>query len=59
MGQGPCYVGQRVCVWDRGLLVQHVVHLHSIPTDIVSIGGPQFTFQEWQVFRKFLGETYS
>lgn len=41
------------------LLVEHVFHLHGIPSDIVSDRGPQFTSQVWRQFCKSLGATVS
>lgn len=41
------------------LLVQHVVRLHGIPTDIVTDRGPQFISQVWQAFCKAVGTTSS
>lgn len=32
------------------LLTDHVLHLHGIPTDIVSDKGPQFTLRVWKEF---------
>ena len=41
------------------LLVQHVVRLHGIPTDIVSNRGPQFTARFWKLFCTLLGTSVS
>ena len=37
------------------LIIQHVIRLHGIPTDIVSDRGPQFTAKFWN----FLGTSVS
>ena len=41
------------------LLVQHVIRLHGIPTDIVSDRGPQFISRFWKAFCTLLGTTVS
>lgn len=41
------------------LLVQHVFRLHSIPQDIVSDRGPQFTSRVWTAFCQTLGASVS
>ena len=41
------------------LLVNHVVRLHGIPTDIVSDRGPQFISQVWKAFCRALGASVS
>ncbi|KAF7647356.1 hypothetical protein LDENG_00173630 [Lucifuga dentata] len=41
------------------LLVQHVVRIHGLPSDIVSDRGPQFDSQFWRAFCKLLGATPS
>ena len=41
------------------LLVSHVVRLHSIPRDIVSDRGPQFTSRVWQAFCRGIGASVS
>ena len=41
------------------LLVDHVVHLHGIPSDIVSDRGPQFVSRVWKAFCKAMGATAS
>ena len=41
------------------LLVQHVVRLHGIPTDLISDRGPQFISQVWKAFCRALGASVS
>ena len=41
------------------LLVDHVVRLHGIPSDIVSDRGPQFVSRVWKAFCKAMGATAS
>ena len=41
------------------LLVQHVICLHGIPTNIVSDHGPQFISRFWRAFCTLLGTTVS
>ncbi|KAJ8271080.1 hypothetical protein GJAV_G00122510, partial [Gymnothorax javanicus] len=40
-------------------LIQHVIRLHSIPTDITSDRGPQFTAKFWKSFCNSLGTSVS
>ncbi|KAI2650474.1 Transposon Tf2-6 polyprotein [Labeo rohita] len=41
------------------LILEHVVHLHGFPKDIVSDRGPQFTAKFWQAFCRLVGTTSS
>ncbi|KAI2661117.1 Transposon Tf2-9 polyprotein [Labeo rohita] len=41
------------------LILEHVVHLHGFPKDIVSDRGPQFTAKFWQAFCCLVGTTSS
>ena len=41
------------------LLLQHVIRIHGIPSDIVSDRGPQFVSRVWRSFCKDLGITVS
>ena len=41
------------------LLVEHVIHLHGIPTNIVSDRGPQFISHFWRAFCSLVGTTVS
>ncbi|KAL0185658.1 hypothetical protein M9458_017328, partial [Cirrhinus mrigala] len=41
------------------LILEHVVHLHGFPKDIVSDRGPQFTAKFWQAFCRLIGTTSS
>lgn len=41
------------------MIMQHVVHLHSIPLNIVSGRGPQFSSNFWKAFCTLLGSSAS
>lgn len=41
------------------LLILHIVHLHGIPQDVMTVRGPQFSSQVWKVFCLALGASAS
>ncbi|KAI4887119.1 hypothetical protein NFI96_018929, partial [Prochilodus magdalenae] len=41
------------------LLIQHVVRVHGMPSDLVSDRGPQFTSRYWKAFCELMGASVS
>ncbi|KAL6485493.1 hypothetical protein MHYP_G00048850 [Metynnis hypsauchen] len=41
------------------LLLQHVIRVHGMPSDLVSDQGPQFTSRFWKAFCRLMGASVS